>query len=209
MFTLATAIIQKTGLVGVALLMLLEVFVPAMPSELFMPMVGFEAATGRMDPLEAVFAGTLGSTLGGVLWYLIGWRIGVAGVKRWAGRDWRWLPLTVDEIDRAQQWFARWGGAAVCLGRMVPGFRGIICLPAGLARMPFARFLVFSSVGAFGWVLLMVAAGYALRAHYTQLQGWVDPAADLFMLGILVIYLIRVARYRPASADRQDPGRAA
>jgi membrane protein DedA with SNARE-associated domain len=205
MFSFIAGIIQKTGVWGVGLLMLLENIVPIIPSELIMPMAGFEAARGALDPMATIALGTLGSVLGGVFWYWIGRRLGAERVSRWAAKTGRWLPLSPEDVDRGREWFQRWGAAAVFIGRMLPGVRGVICLPAGVARMKFGSFLLWSSLGALGWTALLAWTGYRLKAHYAQIGQWLNPAADAFLALCVLFYIVRVVRYRTAEQVAKKP----
>ena len=201
MFSFIAGIIQKTGVLGVGLLMLLENVIPVIPSELIMPMAGFEAARGAFNPVWAVLAGTLGSLLGGAVWYGLGRRLGLERMKRWASRGGRWLTLSPDEVARGHAWFQRWGAPAVCIGRALPGVRGFICIPAGVARMRFRQFLIWSSLGALIWSTLLVLAGYALKARYGQVERWLNPVTDGFLIICLGAYLVRVVRYKPVAPN--------
>ena len=147
MFEWITTMIERVGPWGVGLLMFLENVFPPIPSELIMPLAGFNAAQVRMSLGAAMLAGTIGSLAGASLWYLVGRAIGAERIRRLARRHGRWLTLSVDDIDRAQAWFDRRGTLAVLLGRLLPGIRTLISIPAGLARMPFLKFLAWSAVG--------------------------------------------------------------
>ncbi len=194
MFSLIAALIQKTGLVGVGLLMLAENLIPILPSELIMPMAGYEAARGAFSPMLAVLVGTAASVAGGAVWYDIGRRLGLARLKRWAAQGGWWLTVTPEELDRAEGWFRRWGAAAVCIGRTLPGVRGVICLPAGVSRMAFGRFLIWSTLGALIWTTLLVLAGYALQQRFTAIDRWLNPVTDGFAALCVVFYVARVVR---------------
>jgi len=197
MFTLITQVIGRAGLSGVFLLMLVENLLPFIPSELILPLAGFEAAQGRFPPAMAVLAGGLGSALGGVAWYALGRRIGGERLARFAERHGRWLGLSAAEVRKATAWFARRGALAVCLGRMLPGVRAVICIPAGVAKMPFGRFILWSSLGAFVWSGLLVAAGVMLGARYDDVDRWMNPVVDGLIIVAVALYGIRVATYRP------------
>ncbi len=200
MFTWITAVLHRTGLLGVGLLMLLENIVPVIPSELILPMAGFEAANGAFDPVLAVIAGTVGSILGGTAWYALGHRLGLERMQRFAGRHGRWLTMTPAEICRADGWFRRWGPAAVLIGRALPGVRGVICIPAGIARMPLGPFLLWSSLGALAWSGMLVAAGYLLQTRYTQVEHWLNPVTAAFVGFAVLVYVVRWLRFKPERA---------
>ena len=197
MFTLITMVIGRAGLSGVFLLMLVENLLPFIPSELILPLAGYEAAQGRFHPVLAVLAGGLGSSLGGAAWYAVGRRIGGERLERFAERHGRWLGLSPAEVRRATVWFNRRGALAVCIGRMLPGVRAVICIPAGVAKMPFPSFLLWSSLGAFAWSALLVTAGMMLGAHYGQIDHWMNPLVDGLIVVAVLLYGARVITYKP------------
>lgn len=195
MFDWITALIDQLGLPGVALMMFLENVFPPIPSELIMPLAGFNAAQGRMGLIGVILAGTLGSLAGAVLWYLLGRAIGTARLRRLATRHGRWLTVTPSELDRADAWFDRHGGAAVFLGRLVPTVRTLISIPAGLSEMPPGRFLLWSGLGTLIWTTLLALAGYLLEDAYHRVEGWVNPVSTVVVVGIVGLYLWRVATW--------------
>jgi membrane protein DedA with SNARE-associated domain len=199
MFTLVSNLIAKAGLAGVFMLMLAENIVPVIPSELILPMAGFDAARGQISGVLAAVAGGVASALGGVVWYLIGRSVGLDRLKRFAARMGRWAAVTPRQLDRAEAWFDRWGEWAVAIGRCVPGVRGYICIPAGVASMPFGRFLLWSSLGAMVWSAALVDAGFVLNRHFRRVERWMDPVTAAVFALCAVIYLLRVATWRTRS----------
>lgn len=197
MFDWITALIDRIGPLGVGLLMFLENIFPPIPSELIMPLAGFNAAQGRMGLAAAILAGTVGSVAGAWVWYGIGRAIGAERLRRLAARHGRWLTVTPHEIDRAQAWFDRNGGAAVFLGRLVPAVRTLISIPAGIARMEPLRFLLWSTLGSLGWTTLLATAGWLLQGAYGRVEAWVNPVSTVVVVGIVALYLYRVATFRP------------
>ena len=196
MFSLITGVIAKSGVLGVFMLMVVENILPIIPSELILPLAGFQAARGQFDPVVVIIAATLGSAIGGAVWYGIGRWFGLQRLQRLATLGGRWSPFTIEEITTANVWFGRWGSLAVCVGRALPGVRGVICIPAGIARMPFLRYLIWSTIGTFAWSDLLVSSGYALHAHFGAVQQWLNPIADGFLILCGAFYLLRVIRYR-------------
>src|SRR5690606_29059485 len=123
-------------------------------------------------------AGAAGSFAGAVLWYVLGRQVGAARLKRLAARHGRWITLAPDEIDRACEWFRRHGGKAVFIGRLVPGVRTLISVPAGIAGMPIGRFLAWTAAGTLSWTALLAAAGYLLREQYGRVATVLDPVTS-------------------------------
>ena len=202
MFDFTIQVIAVSGLLGVAFLMLLENVFPPIPSELIMPVAGFAAARGHFDLAPVVLCGTGGAVLGAALWYWIGRGFGHARLRRWAASHGRWLTLTPAEVDRAARVFRRFGGPAVLLGRLLPGVRTFISIPAGVTEMPLAPFLVWSTVGTGLFTFALAYAGFRLEAHYEQVADWMNPVAAVILVAAIVTYLVRVVTFR---ADDDEP----
>lgn len=196
MFDWIAALIERIGPWGVGLLMFLENVFPPIPSELIMPLAGFNAAQGRMSLWAALLAGTIGSLAGASLWYFVGRAIGAGRIRRLARRHGRWLTLSVADIDRAQAWFDRRGMLAVLLGRLLPAIRTLISIPAGLARMPFPKFLAWSAIGTALWTTALGLAGYLLEAGYARVEGWINPVSTLIVAVIVIAYVWRVITWK-------------
>lgn len=187
---------QKLGALGIVLLMFAENVFPPIPSELIMPLAGFSAARGERNLLVVIIAGSIGSLLGALLWYYIGKKIGAERLERWAAKHGRWLTLSPKEVDQACGWFYRHGGKAVFIGRLIPAVRTLISVPAGIAGMPLASFLLYSAAGTILWTALLAAAGYFLESQYDKVAQWMNPVSNV-VIGLIVLgYLYRVVRFR-------------
>ena len=189
MFEWARSVVETLGYSGVALLTFLENIFPPIPSELIIPLAGFVAAEGEMSVPGVIVAGALGSLIGAVLWYEVGQRLGERRVREWVDRSGHWLTLTSSDVDHAQQWFRRHGGRAVFIGRLVPGVRSLISIPAGFARMPLAPFVLYSLAGTAIWTAGLAYAGVLLRANFAVVGDYVDMASYvvLAMLGVMIV----------------------
>lgn len=194
MFDLITGLIEGAGVLGVALLMLLENVFPPIPSELIMPLAGYLAAEGRLDLVLVLAAGTAGSVAGALVWYELARLLGEARFLALIDRWGLWATLTRDDAERALDWFRRRGAWAVFLGRMVPAVRTLISVPAGLAGMGRLPFLAWTALGSLIWCSLLTAAGYLLRSGYRAVEHWLDPATTLVIVAVVAIWLFRVAR---------------
>ena len=192
-----TDLLGRTGYLGVALLMIAENVFPPIPSELIMPFAGFTAARGALSLPLVVLAGTVGSVVGTLPWYLAGRRLGRDRLRRWAGRHGRWLTLRPRDVDSAQAWFDRHCAKSVVVGRLVPAVRTLVSVPAGITRMPLARFLVYSTLGSLVWTGALAVAGHALGAEYARVAGYLGPVTNAILGAIALVYLVRVARWSP------------
>lgn len=188
------------GPFGIALLMLLENIFPPIPSELIMPLAGYEAAAGRMSIVTVILAGTIGSLAGVVPWYYAGRFMGEARLKRLADRHGRWMTLSPGDVDVANAWFRRHGVMAVLFGRLVPTVRTLISVPAGIACMPIGTFLIFSAIGSAIWTSLLALAGYLLGQNYEAVEGYVGPVSNAVLAVIVLFYIYRVVTFERSHA---------
>ncbi len=177
--------IGHLGYVGIGILMFLENIILPLPSELIMPLSGFVASRGRLGLGGVLLAGFAGELLGAFPWYYLGRSMGRGRVRDWLNRHGKWLLLRRQEMDRAQRWFEGKGRFAVFLGRLAPGVHSLIGLPAGMARMPFVPFLLYSALGVAAWVGGLALGGYLLGGHFRQLAGILRPAG--YLGGALVV----------------------
>jgi membrane protein DedA with SNARE-associated domain len=191
--------VESAGAAGISLLMFLENVFPPIPSELIMPLAGFTAARGQASLVVVILAGSVGSLAGALLWYGIGRWLGLDRLKGLAARHGRWLTLSPDEIDGAQRFFERHGGKAVLLGRLVPGVRTLISVPAGIVRMPLGTFLIWSALGTLAWTAALAGAGYLLESRYDVVAGWIGPVSNVILCAAVLWYLYRVVTFKGAS----------
>ena len=173
------------GYWGIGLLMFLENLFPPIPSELIMPLAGFTVAQGKMNFWLAVLAGTIGTMVGTYAWYYLGRLVNYHRLQNWTDRYGKWIKVTAKDIDRVNDWFNKYGSKAVFFGRMVPGIRTLISLPAGMNNMPFATFTIYSTVGTAIWTLALTTAGFLLGENYTSLEQYLAPVSKFVLFGLL------------------------
>ena len=188
-FEWITTVIERLGYVGVAGLTFLENLFPPIPSELVIPLAGFVAARGHLQIVPVIAVATAGSLAGALLWYALGRRIGEQRVRAWVERHGKWLTLSPRDVDEAQRWFRRHGHTAVFLGRLIPGVRTFVSLPAGFGAMPLAPFLLYSALGTVAWTAGLAAAGVILEASFTRVGDYLNVVTNVLLavLGVMVI----------------------
>ena len=190
MFDWITRIIGRLGYVGVASLTFLENLFPPIPSELVIPLAGYVAAEGDLRIGLVILTGTIGSLAGATVWYALGRRVGEARLRAWVDRHGKWLTLSSKDVDEAQQWFRRHGRASVFIGRLMPGVRTFVSLPAGFTTMPLAPFLLYSALGTVLWTAALAYAGVILQANFTIVADYINVLTN----GLLVVLGLLLAR---------------
>ena len=190
--------ISELGYVGIFLVMLAESIFPPIPSELIIPFAGFAAANGDLNLFGVLATATFGAVVGMLPWYFAGRIFGLHRVKWLADRYGRLLTMNADEIDVAVGFFKRYGPIIVLFGRLLPIIRTLISIPAGLARMNLAAFLLASTAGALIWNTFLTLAGYILHEHYDMIEVVLDPLSYLVLAAVILLYLFRVITWKPA-----------
>ncbi|HCE61329.1 DedA family protein [Janibacter terrae] len=197
-------LMDSIGGPGIALGIFLENIFPPIPSEVILPLAGFTAAQGRYSVVEAILWATLGSVTGALLLYGLGAALGMDRLRGIARR----MPLVdVADIDKTDAWFSRHGAKAVFFGRFVPGIRSLISIPAGIDRMPLAKFVGYTSAGSLIWNSLFVWIGFQLGDRYELVERYMDPISKvvyalivLTALGVLV-WMVRRSLRRSHDPD--------
>jgi membrane protein DedA with SNARE-associated domain len=197
-----TNTMQNMGYWGICLWMLAENLFPPIPSELIMPLAGFTAAKGTLQLPGVIFAGVLGSVLGAFPWYYLGKLVSEDRMRHWADRYGKWFTITGKEIDRANQFFQKNEVKAVLLGRLVPGIRTIISMPAGVAEMPMPAFLLFTTLGTTIWVSFLTGLGYVLGDRYELVDEYLGPLSKVVAALLVVSFAVWVYRRKQKKQRR-------
>ena len=180
---------QWMGYGAIFAAMFLENLFPPIPSELIMPLGGFYVQQGQLQFLPVVLAGLLGTLLGALPWYGIGRVINEQRLELWLSRHGRWIGISPEELARSRRWFNRHGTALVFWGRLVPGIRTLISVPAGIELMPFGPFLIWTTAGSLIWTLLLTLAGLGLGESYSNVELWIDPVSKVVKVGLVMAVL--------------------
>lgn len=205
-----TTLMEAIGGPGVFLAILLENVFPPIPSEVILPLAGFTAAQpdAPYGLVAAIIWATAGSVVGAALLYWLGAAVGAARI-RWVADH---IPL-VDggDVDKSIDWFNRHGSGAVFFGRLVPGIRSIISIPAGIDRMPLLKFGLYTTLGSLIWNTLLVVAGYLLGDNWHLVTDWMDRFSNvvyvliILALVALTLWLVRRAVLRRRMAQAAEP----
>jgi len=189
-FNLALNLLSQWGYPGVFLLMTLEGATLPVPSEIVLPLTGFLVYQGRLEFWTAVAAATLGSLVGTVVDFGIGYYLGRAAVLRYG----RKIRLSERHLMITERWFASYGSAAVFLARFVPLLRTLVAFPAGTAKMKFSKFLAYSTVGIVIWDIILIYLGVLAGQNATSIVNTLDATLPLIgyvaVLSIIVVLLL-------------------
>ena len=188
-------LIVDGGYFGIFLLMVAETVFPPIPSEVIMSLAGFEAAAGKISLPIAIVVGTAGAMVGNTMWYFVARSLGFGRLRPIVERHGRWLTVDWAEIETGERWFRQHGGWFVGLGRIMPTFRTLISVPAGLVRMRLAAFLLWSTLGTLGWVTALGTLGWTLRRSFAQAEYWLNAVTLALFAVMLVWYFWRVATW--------------
>ncbi len=173
--------------------MFLENLFPPIPSEVIMPLGGFYVQQGKLALIPVVLAGLLGTVLGALPWYGIGRLVNEDRIEHWLDRHGRWIGISPQELRRSRAWFNRHGTALVFWGRLIPGIRTLISVPAGIEMMPMAPFLLWTTAGSLIWTLLLTLAGLALGEGYSRVELWIAPVTQVVKVLLVVAFLAAAA----------------
>jgi len=198
-------LMDTLGAPGAGVAVALENLFPPIPSEAILPLAGFAASAGRMSLVAVLLWTTAGSVIGALALYGVGALLGRDRTVALAAR----LPLVkVSDIERTEAWFLRHGTKAVFFGRMIPVFRSLVSVPAGVERMPLPVFLALTTLGSALWNTAFVLAGHALGANWAQVTDVVSAYSKVVLgaaaLAVVAFVAVRLLR-RPSSTEVSEP----
>ena len=191
--------ISSLGYIGIAFLMALENIIPPIPSELIMPLAGFTVTQGKMNFILVIIAGTIGSLVGTMPWYFLGKSWGLERTVKIADRYGKWLTLSGEDVVRANKWFNRRGNTAIAFGRLVPGIRTYISLPAGISKMPLFPYLIYSTLGSIFWVTFLTGAGYIFGANYELVGEYMKPFSIFVLIAVISTVIFWIIKRKKSS----------
>ncbi|MGY1708444.1 DedA family protein [Geodermatophilus sp. SYSU D00758] len=194
-------LVETLGPVGVGLAILLETVVPPIPSEAVLGLAGVLIRSGDMSVVPVVLFATLGSVVGAIFFYYVGRALGPRRSHAFLDR----LPLVeTADVDKTFEWFARHGRAAVFFGRMVPIVRSFISVPAGVVRMPFWQFIVYTAAGSLIWNSVLIGLGVAAGDFVQDNLRFLDYAVVVAaVLGVGWLVYKRVKDVRARGRERR------
>ena len=203
------SLLANLNYTAVFILMTVESTVIPFPSEVVVPPAAYRAADGSLNVVLVVFVATLGADMGAIINYAAGYFLGRPVIYRFANSKLgRLCLLNQEKIEKSEKYFNDHGLVATITGRLVPGIRQLISVPAGLAKMNFWKFLLYTTIGAGAWNVILAALGWYLHAVVpaSQLQASIDAYSSelkiviLALAGLAVVFFLfkRLRGQRPA-----------
>ncbi|RVT91785.1 DedA family protein [Rhodovarius crocodyli] len=184
-----TDTIANMGLAGVFFLMFAENVFPPIPSEMIMPFAGFSAARGQMSLVGAIIAGVLGTVIGNAIWFEGARAFGLRRTRALLARFGKYIGIEEQDLDEAQATLQRMGPWAVFLGRMMPGIRTLISVPAGIIEMPRLQFYVLTTLGSSLWIAALTLIGWWLEDRFGVVETWLEPLSKPLLVLMALVCL--------------------
>ncbi len=193
----AVNLMETIGAPGAGLAIALENLFPPLPSEVILPLAGFTASRGNFSLFEAILWTTIGSVVGAFALYALGAWLGRDRMRRLVSR----VPLIdLEDVDRVEDWFNRHGYQAVFFGRMIPLFRSLVSIPAGIERMPVGKFLLLTTAGSLIWNSIFVLAGFYLGENWHIVEQYAGTFQRIVIVAVILFLLYfvvtKVRKYR-------------
>ena len=196
--------VEKNSLIAyltICLAMFLENIIPPIPSEIIMPLGGFFVYQQKLNFYILVLWGLLGTILGSLPWYFLGRLVNEKRLSNFLEKKGKYLGISSNDLIKSKKWFERYGVSLVFWGRLVPGIRTLISVPAGIELMPLKKFLIWTTFGSFIWVVLLTYTGYLFGENYqiieiylNQVKYVIKPILILIFLYFLIKILIRLIK---------------
>ncbi len=181
--------------------MFLENIIPPIPSEIIMPLGGFFVYQQKLNFYILVFWGLLGTILGSLPWYYLGRLVNEKRLSNFLEKKGKYLGISSSDLIKSKKWFEKYGVSLVFWGRLVPGIRTLISVPAGIELMPLRKFLIWTTFGSSIWVALLTYTGYLFGENYLRIETYLDqvkyvvkPILILIILYFMTKFLIRLIK---------------
>ena len=174
--------------------MFLENLIPPIPSEIIMPLGGFFVYTGDLNFYILIVSGLIGTVVGALPWYFLGKLLNEKKLSNFIDRKGKFVGISLKDLDKSRLWFDKYGVLLVFWGRLIPGIRTLISVPAGIELMPINKFLIWTSLGSLIWVIFLTSAGYLFGENYEIIGVYIDNfkviLKPIFVI-LILFFLIR------------------
>ena len=173
----------------ICLAMFLENIIPPIPSEIIMPLGGFFVYQQKLNFYILVFWGLFGTILGSLPWYYLGKLVNEKRLSNFLDKKGKYLGISSNDLTKSKKWFERYGVSLVFWGRLVPGIRTLISVPAGIELMPLRTFLIWTTLGSCIWVAFLTYAGYLFGENYQIIETYLEKVKYVVKPVLLLLSL--------------------
>ena len=172
--------------------MFLENLIPPIPSEIIMPLGGFFVYKGDLNFYILIISGLLGTVVGALPWYFLGRLLNEKRLSNFIERKGKFIGISLKELDKSRLWFDKYGVQLVFWGRLIPGIRTLISVPAGVELMQINKFLIWTSLGSLIWVIFLTSAGYLFGENYEIIGLYIDNFKFILkpIFVVLILFLL-------------------
>ena len=175
--------------------MFLENLIPPIPSEIIMPLGGFFVYTGDLNFYILIVSGLIGTVVGALPWYFLGKLLNEKKLSNFIDRKGKFVGISLKDLDKSRLWFDKYGVLLVFWGRLIPGIRTLISVPAGIELMPINKFLIWTSLGSLIWVIFLTSAGYLFGENYEIIGLYIDNFKIILKPIFLILILFFLIRF--------------
>ncbi len=175
--------------------MFLENLIPPIPSEIIMPLGGFLVYTGDLNFYMLIISGLIGTVVGALPWYFLGKLLNEKKLSNFIDRKGKFIGISLKDLDKSRLWFDKYGVLLVFWGRLIPGIRTLISVPAGIELMPINKFLVWTSLGSLIWVIFLTSAGYLFGENYEIIGFYIDNFKVILKPIVVILILFFLIRF--------------
>ena len=175
--------------------MFLENLIPPIPSEIIMPLGGFFVYTGDLNFYILIVSGLIGTVVGALPWYFLGKLLNEKKLSNFIDRKGKFVGISLKDLDKSRLWFEKYGVLLVFWGRLIPGIRTLISVPAGIELMPINKFLIWTSLGSLIWVIFLTSAGYLFGENYEIIGLYIDNFKVILKPIFVILILFFLLRF--------------
>ena len=175
--------------------MFLENIIPPIPSEIIMPLGGYFVYQGNLNFYILVIFGLIGTVLGALPWYYLGRFLNEKKLASFVDSKGKFIGISSRDLNKSKLWFDKYGVSLVFWGRLIPGIRTLISVPAGIELMPLKKFLVWTSLGSLIWVVLLTFLGYVLGENYKIIESYIDNFKVFIKPIFIIIFALLIFKY--------------
>jgi membrane protein DedA with SNARE-associated domain len=195
-----TELIESAGYFGVGIAVFVESVFAPIPSPFILPFVGFVSSRTDQSLIISILVATLGAYLGSFPFYFLG-RWGEKAVEKFLKKFGKYLFIEQEEVDKGFEFFEKYGSSIVFTGRLIPLVRSVISFPAGVARMPFFKFSVYTILGSAVWSTALALAGYLLGGQWEVVIVWLERYENIVIL-LTILLILGYVVYKILSRKR-------